>query len=170
MAQVNRLKGFRLKVERSKGSGTICRNDPQGAARKWFLTPCSLLLVAAVLISSVTTSASAPPSIADDAMAQGSQAFQRGSYEDALGKLKKAARQYVARPGPSTEPGPCRRSPSGGITRPDQTGASIARTCLDPCAEGAGCSVAGNGLGATGPYLSDGATAGCCLDTFDAGP
>ncbi len=80
----------------TRGSGTICRNDPQGAARKWFLTPCSLLLLATLLIPSMATSASAPPSIADDAMAQGTQAFQRGSYEDALGTLKDAARQYEA--------------------------------------------------------------------------
>ncbi|MCG3773602.1 MAG: hypothetical protein JW395_0411 [Nitrospira sp.] len=55
-----------------------------------------LLLIATILIASVTTSASAPPSPADDAMAQGTQAFQRGSYEDALGKWKEAARQYDA--------------------------------------------------------------------------
>ncbi|TKB71166.1 MAG: CHAT domain-containing protein [Nitrospira sp.] len=55
-----------------------------------------LLLCAAVLIPSMATSASAPPSVADETMAQGTQAFQRGSYEDALGKWKEAARQYDA--------------------------------------------------------------------------
>jgi len=55
-----------------------------------------LLLSATVLIPSMTTSASAPSSPADEAMAQGTQAFQRGSYEDALGKWKEAARQYEA--------------------------------------------------------------------------
>ncbi|NOS80286.1 MAG: CHAT domain-containing protein [Nitrospira sp.] len=44
----------------------------------------------------MATSASAPPSVADETMAQGTQAFQRGSYEDALGKWKEAARQYDA--------------------------------------------------------------------------
>jgi CHAT domain-containing protein len=42
----------------------------------------------------MTTSASAPSSPADEMMAQGTQAFQRGSHEDALGKWKEAARQY----------------------------------------------------------------------------
>jgi len=55
-----------------------------------------LFLCATVLISSVTTSASSPLSVADETMAQGTQAFQRGSHEDALGKLKEAARQYDA--------------------------------------------------------------------------
>lgn len=55
-----------------------------------------LFLIATVLISSVTTSASSPLSVADETMAQGTQAFQRGSHEDALGKLKEAARQYEA--------------------------------------------------------------------------
>ncbi|MEK7764257.1 MAG: CHAT domain-containing protein [Nitrospirota bacterium] len=53
-----------------------------------------LLLLATLLIPSITISASAASSPADDAMAQGTEAFQRGSYEDALGKLKEAARQY----------------------------------------------------------------------------
>jgi CHAT domain-containing protein len=44
----------------------------------------------------MTTSASAPGSPADEVMALGTQAFQRGSYEDALGKWKEAARQYEA--------------------------------------------------------------------------
>ena len=55
-----------------------------------------LCLSATVLIPSMTTSASAPNSPADEVMAQGTQAFQRGSYEDALGKWKEAARQYEA--------------------------------------------------------------------------
>ena len=55
-----------------------------------------LLLFATVLIPSMTTSASAPRSPADEVMAQGTQAFQRGAYEDALGKWKEAARQYEA--------------------------------------------------------------------------
>lgn len=55
-----------------------------------------LLLSATCLIPSVTTPASAPRSAADDAMVQGTQALQRGSYEEALGKLKDAARQYEA--------------------------------------------------------------------------
>lgn len=53
-----------------------------------------LCFTATVLISTVTTSASSPPSVADERMVQGTEAFQRGSYEDALGKLKEAARQY----------------------------------------------------------------------------
>ena len=53
-----------------------------------------LFLSATLLIPSMTTSSSAPSSPADEVMAQGTQAFQRGSYEDALGKWKEAARQY----------------------------------------------------------------------------
>ena len=53
-----------------------------------------LLLSAMLLIPSMTTSASAPSSPTDEVMAQGTQAFQRGAYEDALGKWKEAARQY----------------------------------------------------------------------------
>ena len=53
-----------------------------------------LFLSATLLIPSMTTSASAPHSPADEVMAQGTQAFQRSSYEDALGKWKEAARQY----------------------------------------------------------------------------
>ena len=55
-----------------------------------------LLLLATLLIPSMTISASAQSSPADEAMAQGTEAFQRGSYEDALGKWKEAARQYNA--------------------------------------------------------------------------
>jgi CHAT domain-containing protein len=55
-----------------------------------------LCLSATLLIPSMTTSASAPSSPADEVMAQGTQAFQRGSHEDALGKWKEAARQYEA--------------------------------------------------------------------------
>ena len=53
-----------------------------------------LLLSAALLIPSMTTSASAPSSPTDEIMVQGTQAYQRGAYEDALGKWKEAARQY----------------------------------------------------------------------------
>lgn len=53
-----------------------------------------LCLSATVLIPSMTISASAPSSPADEMMTQGSQAFQRGSYADALGTWKEAARQY----------------------------------------------------------------------------
>ena len=73
LSLVDRLKGFRLKRP------LAC-----------------LLLSATLLISSVTTSVSSPLSVADETMAQGTQAFQRGSYEDALGKWKAAARQYEA--------------------------------------------------------------------------
>ena len=55
-----------------------------------------LLLSAILLIPSMTTSASAPSSKADEVMAQGTQAFQRGAYEEALGKWKEAAQQYDA--------------------------------------------------------------------------
>ncbi|RPH78175.1 MAG: tetratricopeptide repeat protein, partial [Nitrospiraceae bacterium] len=55
-----------------------------------------LLLCATVLIPSMTTSASAASSPADGIMAQGTQAFQRSAYVDALGKWKEAARQYEA--------------------------------------------------------------------------
>jgi len=54
------------------------------------------LLIPSMLIPSMTTSASTPSSPADEVMAQGTQAFQRGSYEDAMGKWKEAARQYEA--------------------------------------------------------------------------
>jgi CHAT domain-containing protein len=53
-----------------------------------------LLLSAALLIPSMTTSASAPSSPTDEIMVQGTQAYQRGAYENALGKWKEAARQY----------------------------------------------------------------------------
>src|SRR5438128_78230 len=55
-----------------------------------------LCITATLLIPSMTTSASSSHSAADEVMAQGTQAFQRGSYEDALGKWKEAARQYEA--------------------------------------------------------------------------
>jgi CHAT domain-containing protein len=42
----------------------------------------------------MTTSASAPSSPTDEIMVQGTQAYQHGAYEDALGKWKEAARQY----------------------------------------------------------------------------
>ena len=87
MAQVNRLKGFRLKVNMARGSHSL-QPEPLACA--------CLLLLATVLISVVTISASAASSPADETMAQGTQAFQRGSYEDALGKWKEAARQYDA--------------------------------------------------------------------------
>lgn len=53
-----------------------------------------LFLSVALLIPSMTTPASAPASPADDAMTRGTQAFQRGAYEDALGQWKEAAREY----------------------------------------------------------------------------
>lgn len=55
-----------------------------------------LLLGATCLIPSVSTPASPPHSTADDTMTQGTQALQRGAYEEALGILKEAARQYEA--------------------------------------------------------------------------
>ena len=83
MRQVDRLKDFRLKP-----SAFSLQPEPLAIA--------CLLLCATVLIPSMTTSASALRSPADEVMAQGAQAFQRGSHEDALGKLKEAARQYEA--------------------------------------------------------------------------
>ncbi len=53
-----------------------------------------LLLSTIFLIPSLTTSASGPGSPANDAMTQGTQAFQRGAYDEALGLWKDAARQY----------------------------------------------------------------------------
>lgn len=53
-----------------------------------------LWLSVMLLTSSLTTSASGPGSPANDAMTQGTQAFQRGAYEDALRQWKEAARQY----------------------------------------------------------------------------
>ncbi len=93
MTQVNRLKGFRLKANGFITS--IFEFRPSAFS----LQPeplAFLLLLATLLIPSITTSASAPPSVADETMAQGTEAFQRGSYEDALGTLKEAARQYDA--------------------------------------------------------------------------
>ena len=49
-----------------------------------------------LLILPMMAAASSRMSPADEVMAQGTQAFQRGAYEDALGKLKEAARQYEA--------------------------------------------------------------------------
>jgi len=83
LSQVDRLKGFRLKP-----SAFSLQPEPLALA--------CLLLSAMLLSPSMTISASAPSSAADEAMAQGSQAFQRGSYEDALGTWKEAARQYQA--------------------------------------------------------------------------
>ena len=42
----------------ARGSGTICRNDPQGAVRKWFLTP--FLLLCAGLATPPAMAASIP--------------------------------------------------------------------------------------------------------------
>ena len=53
-----------------------------------------LLLSTIFLIPSLTTSASGPGSPANDAMTQGTQAFQRGAYDEALGMWKAAAKQY----------------------------------------------------------------------------
>jgi CHAT domain-containing protein len=61
-------------------------------SHRWILT--CLLLCSIALTASMTTSASAPNSPADEVMAQGTQAFQRGAYEEALGKWKEAAQQY----------------------------------------------------------------------------
>ena len=55
-----------------------------------------LLLSTIFLIPSLTTSASGPGSPANDAMTQGTKAFQRGAYDEALGMWKDAARQYEA--------------------------------------------------------------------------
>ena len=95
ITQVDRLKGFRLKVNgfitsilEFRPSAFSLQPEPLSIAL------ACLLLSAVLLISSVTTSASAPPSVADETMAQGTEAFQRGSYEDALGKWKEASRQY----------------------------------------------------------------------------
>jgi CHAT domain-containing protein len=55
-----------------------------------------LLLSAILLIPSMTISASSSSSQAGEVMAQGTQAFQRGAYEEALGKWKEAAQQYEA--------------------------------------------------------------------------
>ncbi len=85
---MNRLKGFRIQYS---VFGVWC------SAFSLQSKPLAyLLLSATVLISAVTTSASSPPSIADETMTQGTQAFQRSAYEDALGKWKEAARQYEA--------------------------------------------------------------------------
>ena len=62
-----------------------------------------LLLSATILTPSMTTSASAPSSPTDEVMVQGTQAYQRGAYEDALGKWKEAAQQYEAQSQPSKQ-------------------------------------------------------------------
>ena len=87
MTQVNRLKAEVLGTSILKFLPSAFSLQPKPLI-------ASLLLLATLLIPSMATSASAPSSPADDAMAQGTQAFQRGSYEDALGKWKDAARQY----------------------------------------------------------------------------
>ena len=92
MRQVDRLKGFRIQdsVFGVRPSAFSLQPEPLRSHL------ACLLLIATVLISSVTTSASSPLSVADETMAQGTEAFQRGSHEDALGQLKEAARQYEA--------------------------------------------------------------------------
>ncbi len=105
MTQVDRLKGFRLKangfitsIAEFRPSALSLQPEPLIARlRPEPLRPeplACLLLIAITLISSVTTSASSPLSVADEAMAQGTEAFQRGSYDEAMGKWKEAARQY----------------------------------------------------------------------------
>ena len=103
-SQIDRLKanGFGTSILKFRPSAfslqpksLIARLQPEPLQPKPLACAC-LLLIAITLISSVTTSASAPPSVADETMAQGTQAFQRGSYDEALGKLKEAARQYDA--------------------------------------------------------------------------
>lgn len=86
---MNRLKGFRIQY-------SVFGLQPKHLRSLQPEPLACLLLLAILLIPSMTILASAPSSPADDAMAQGTQAFQRGSYEDALGKWKEAARQYDA--------------------------------------------------------------------------
>ncbi|TKS62263.1 MAG: hypothetical protein EWM73_02645 [Nitrospira sp.] len=102
---MNRLKGFRIQYSvfgfRCSAFGLqhehlIARLKPSAfSLQPEPLALAYLLLSATVLISAVTTSASSPPSVADETMTHGTEAFQRGSHEDALGKWKEAARQYA---------------------------------------------------------------------------
>ena len=92
-SQVDRLKGFRLKAE-VFGTSILQFRPSAFSLQPEPLALACLLLLATLLIPAITTSAFAASSPGDDAMSQGTQAFQRGSYEDALGKWKEAARQY----------------------------------------------------------------------------
>jgi CHAT domain-containing protein len=83
--------------DHTQGVRNYLSERPAGRCAQMVPDPLAcLLLLATLLMPSMAISASAPSSPADETMAQGTQAFQRGSYEDALGKLKEAARQYDA--------------------------------------------------------------------------